>query len=88
MENIMKWFMDNLQILSTLGSALSVYIFIRMGARKEIKGLKEEFKEVKEELKTINKNVQSLDSRISRIEGQLTGMQYHWEPRIIEKKEE
>jgi len=92
---------DNLQILATLGSALGVYIFIRIGARREaleikeelneeIKGVKGEIKGVKEGLKSVEDKLQILDSRISRIEGQLSIMhpyEYHWEPKLIKGEE-
>ena len=92
---------DNLQILATLGSALGVYIFIRIGARREalaikeelkgeIKGVKEELKGIKEGLKSVEDKLQILDSRISRIEGQLSIMhpyEYHWEPKLIKGEE-
>lgn len=75
----MGWIEENLQIISTLGSALTVYTAIRWGARKEAKELKQEIKEIKN-------SIQILDSRISRIEGQLAPR--IWEPQIIHKQEE
>jgi hypothetical protein len=85
---------DNLQILATLGSALGVYIFIRIGARREALAIKEEIKGeikgVKEGLKSVEDKLQILDSRISRIEGQLSIMhpyEYHWEPKLIKGEE-
>lgn len=77
----MNFINENLQILATLGSALAVYIALRIAATKDAKELKSEIKEMKQDLK-------SIDSRISRIEGHLTGMGHFWEPRIFEKKEE
>lgn len=53
---------ENLQILATLGSSLTIYIFLRIAARKEVKELKEEFKEVKTDLK-------SIDQLLTRLEG-------------------
>ena len=35
----MDWISQNLQILATLGSALAVYAFIRMGSRKDLQDL-------------------------------------------------
>jgi hypothetical protein len=45
------------------------------------------FTELKAEIKDLRKDIQSIDSRVSRIEGHLIGM-HHWEPKVIEKKEE
>lgn len=48
----MDFINDNLQILATLGSALAVYAFIRLGARKEVNELRKELNESKTELKS------------------------------------
>lgn len=89
----MEWLTNNLQILATLGSALAVYIFLRMEARKEanqlkdeIKEVKNEIKEMKEEMKDLQREIQQLDSRVARIEGQLVGP-YRWEPKVIEREQ-
>jgi len=39
------------------------------------------------ELKEIKSELRQIDSRVSRIEGHLIGM-HHWEPKVLEKKEE
>lgn len=83
----MTWINDNLQTLATLGSALAVYVFIRVGARKEAKEIKAEIDEVKKDLKSLGEKVQSIDSRVARIEGQLIGPP-HFYPRLHEKQEE
>lgn len=73
---------ENLQILATLGSALAVYIFIRIAARKEVQELKEEFKEVKRDLK-------SIDQRLTRLEGRFEERGYwesRWETKVKEKE--
>lgn len=68
---------ENLQILATLGSALAVYIFIRMGARKEALEIRTEIKEIREELK-------SIDRRLIRLEGRFDERGY-WESREFHK---
>ncbi len=64
------WLNENLQILSTLGSALALYIFIRMGARKESREIKEEIKEIKAEIK-------SIDQRLTRMEVKMDYVEKH-----------
>ena len=68
---------ENLQILATLGSALAIYIFIRMGARRENK-------EIKEELLELKKDVKSIDQRLSRLEGKFDERGY-WQSHIFFK---
>ena len=68
---------ENLQILATLGSALAIYIFIRMGARRETK-------EIKEELLELKKDVKSIDQRLSRLEGKFDERGY-WQSHIFFK---
>jgi len=68
---------DNVQILATLGSALTVYIFIRIGAHREAKEIKSELNEMKKDLK-------SIDMRLTRLEGRFEERGY-WESRIIRK---
>jgi len=78
---------DNLQILATLGSALGVYIFIRIGARREalaikeelkgeIKGVKEELKGeikgVKEELKGIKEGLKSVEDKLQILDSRIS----------------
>ena len=68
---------ENLQILSTGGSELAIYIFIRMGARRETK-------EIKEELLELKKDVKSIDQRLSRLEGKFDERGY-WQSHIFFK---
>lgn len=93
----MNFVINNLEILSTLGSALTIYFAIRKAASKdaikikeEMKEtrveLKDEMKEMKDELKAIKISIQALDSRVSRIEGQLMGSP-RWEPKIVNNEE-
>lgn len=56
---------------------------LRSELKEDINNLKGE---LKGEINGLKTGVQSLDSRVSRIEGHLTGMYYHWEPKVIEKK--
>lgn len=72
---------DNLNTLATLGSAFTVYFFLKHAVKKDVK-------EIEKRLDRIDDKLQVLDSRISRIDGHLTGMYYHWEPRVVEKIEE
>ena len=79
-----------------------VYNRIEKKADERFRELKEEIKETKKELRgeiestkkelkadidKVQSGVQSLDSRVSRIEGHLTGMGHHWEPKVLEKEE-
>lgn len=59
---------ENLQILATLGSALAVYIFLRMGARKESAEIREDMKNLKAEIKTLDSRIISLENRVSVVE--------------------
>lgn len=64
----------NLQILATLGSALAVYGFIRMGARREAK-------EIKSKLLEVEKEVKSIDQRLIRLESRFEERGY-WQSRV------
>lgn len=95
----MGWIEDNLQILATLGSAVTLYIFVRIGARKEAKEIKAELKSdmadlkaefkndvvgIKNELSKINDKLHNLDTRVARLEGRFEE-RHHWYPEIREK---
>lgn len=82
----MNWLSDNLQILATLGSALAVYIFIRIGSRKDVKEVEKRMDKFDSRLERIEEKLQTLDSRISRIEGQLIGPP-NWEPKVHNREE-
>ena len=89
---MMTWIIENGQILSTLGSAIGIYIFMRKGAKKdvialrgEIQNIKYDIQEIRSDLKEIKKDIHSLDSRISRIDGHLMRY-YYYEPKIEERK--
>jgi len=57
--------------------------------KKEVRGEFVEFrKEVKEEFKEVKESIGLLKDRVLTIEVQLRSGPYHWEPRILEKKEE
>lgn len=73
----MNFINDNLQILATLGSALAVYVFIRMAARKDTDEIRQELKDIREELKQI-------DRRLTRLEGRFEERGY-WESRQYHK---
>lgn len=64
----MNWIQDNLQLLSTLGSALAVYIFIRKAARKEHDEMKVDVRDIKKNIQSIDLRIQSIDQRLSRLE--------------------
>lgn len=57
-------------------------------ADKRFESIDKRFDKLFDELKEMRKEIQSLDSRIARIEGHLTGMGYHWESKVVEKREE
>lgn len=67
----------NLQILATLGSALAVYGFIRLGARREAK-------EIKSQLVVLELQVKSIDQRLIRLEGRFEERGY-WQSRAIKQ---
>lgn len=58
----MNWFIENLQILATLGSALVVYMALRRGAKKDTEELKKKVELI--ETQTIQINL-----RLIRLEG-------------------
>jgi hypothetical protein len=68
---------DNLQILATLGSALAVYAFIRLGATRDVRQLRDE---IKSDLKEIKADIKSIDQRLTRLEGRFDERGY-WESR-------
>ena len=45
------------------------------------------FEKVDQRFDKIEEKISRLDSRVARIEGHLVGM-HHWEPKVIQKKEE
>jgi len=45
-------------------------------------------KEIKEEFKNVNASINQIKDRVLTIEVQMRSGPYHWEPKIIEKKEE
>lgn len=59
---------------------------IEKRADERQKEIEKRFDDLKTEISGLRSATQSLDSRVSRIEGHLTGMHYHWEPKVIEKK--
>ena len=86
---------DNLQILATLGSALAVYAFIRIGATRDVRQLRDEVKNdmaqfredtrkdlnrIDNDLKEIKADLKSIDQRITRLEGRFDERGY-WESR-------
>lgn len=73
----MAFIQENLQVLATLGSALAVYIGLRIAASKDVKDLKSEIKEIKQDIK-------SIDQRITRLEGRFDERGY-WEAREYRK---
>src|SRR5271156_5130973 len=70
---------DNLQILATLGSALGVYIFIRIGARREALKIKEEIKGVKGEIKGVKEEIkgvkEELKEEIKGVKGEIKSVE-------------
>jgi Tfp pilus assembly protein PilN len=75
---------DNLQILATLGSALAVYAFLRIGASRDVRQLRDEIKsdlaQVKDDVKEIKSDLKSIDQRLTRLEGRFDERGY-WESR-------
>lgn len=69
----MNWIIENLQILATLGSALSVYILLRISAKKDIKifadEIRADIKEIKNDISSINSRLNLVEQRLSRFEG-------------------
>jgi chaperonin cofactor prefoldin len=76
----MAFISDNLQILATLGSALAVYIFIRMGAKRDVQNVEKRLDKVENSLDSINKTLHSLDMRLTKLEGRFEERGY-WESR-------
>jgi hypothetical protein len=54
---------ENLQVLATLGSALTLYIFIRIGARRDISALEKRMEKVEETLDSVNTSLTRLEGR-------------------------
>lgn len=77
----MNWIIENLQILATLGSALSVYIFLRISSKKDIHEIKSDIKEIKNDISNINSRINLIEQRFSRFEGAFEE-RGKWESRI------
>ena len=75
------------EILIILVPLLGLMAWVYNRLDKRFDAILNEMKDMRKDIQDLRKDIQSLDSRISRIEGQLTGI-YHWEPRILEKKED
>lgn len=76
----MPFIMDNLQILATLGSALAVYIFIRMGARQDVQRLEARIDRIENHMDRIEETMASIDKRLHKLEGRFEERGY-WESR-------
>ena len=68
---------ENLQVLATLGSALAVYIFIRIGLRRDANNLEKRMDRLEEKLDSMN-------TRLTRLEGRFEERGY-WESREFHK---
>jgi len=87
---MMNWQEILIILVPLLG--LMAWVYNRLDKRfdailNEMKDMRKDIQDLRKDIQDLRKDIQSLDSRISRIEGQLTGI-YHWEPRILEKKED
>ena len=69
----MSFLQENIQILATIGSALAVYTFIRLGAKKESN-------EINNNLKKLEEKVDNINSRLSKLEGRFEE-RGNWESR-------
>lgn len=76
----MPFVMDNLQVLATLGSALAVYVFIRVGARHDAKHLEERIIKIDETLDKLEAKMDAIDMRLHKLEGRFEERGY-WESR-------
>jgi chaperonin cofactor prefoldin len=76
----MTFIQENLQILATLGSALSVYIFMRLGARKDIKEVEKRLDIIEVRLEKVEIKIDSMNTRLTRLEGRFEERGY-WESR-------
>lgn len=59
------WLASNLEILSTLGSALALYIFIRSAARRDIERLDKRVDKLEEKF---DQRFDKIDKRIDKVE--------------------
>lgn len=65
----MSFIAENLNIISTIGSALGLYIFIRKAASKEIYEVKNEISQLKTEVTELKKGLNHIDHRLYKLEG-------------------
>lgn len=82
----MSFIAENLNIISTIGSALGLYIFIRKASSKEIYEVKSEISQLKTEVTEIKKGLNHIDHRLSKLEGSFEE-RGRWESHIISVKE-
>ena len=64
----MNFVQENLQILATLGSALAVYIFIRLAASKDVKALGKDIRSLESRFE---KRFDSIDHRMDKMESSI-----------------
>lgn len=80
----MSWIQENLQVLATLGSALSVYILIRIGSKKDVKDLEKRFNKFEIKMDKIEEKIDVINTRLTRLEGRFEERGY-WESREYRK---
>lgn len=76
----MNFLTENLQILATLGSALAVYVFLRIGSKKEAGELRKDMQDIKDKMETMQKDIKNIDIRLSKLEGRFEERGY-WQSR-------
>lgn len=75
---------ENLQILATLGSALAVYLFIRMGARKDVRSVELRMDKIETRMEKFENKLEIMNDRLTRFEGRFDERGY-WESRSFYK---